>query len=681
MLIHGDAKAALIEKLEAEVRHHNALYWDLQRPEISDYDYDALVLRLKKLAPESPVLREMGPSPGAGEGAARVLGSEFRHTSPMLSLDKCYAPEDLAEWARSFEGSVVAMPKFDGIACALHYDGRGNLAVAATRGDGRVGDDITVNALAIKDIPPRVPSGGRAYEVRGEIYMRLSIFERFKAEGMANPRNLTAGAIKQKDRKKSAEYQLSFAAYDLIGGDEETQEQVLARLQELGFAKVDHLVLTRDTIFEGFEQFARWRPTLDYEIDGVVFKASSGKEQRRLGETSHHPRYALAYKFQGDSGLSTLKAVEWSVARTGAITPVAIVEPVALSGVTVTRASLHNAAFIAKLGLTLGAKVTLVRRGGVIPNVEFVVEAGTEPVLLPETCPSCDAPVTRVKDFLYCSAPRQCRRALIGQLAHFASTCDMLGFGDAILDQAFDARLLRGPADFYTLKWEDLARLERCGEKMAKKLVAEVDAKRSLGLATFLRALGLSELGKHVSAILADRYLTLDAVLAVTEEELAATHSIGETTARAVVTGLVEARPLIDALRAHVASVVIAVRDSAAGADRPLAQKSFVFTGKLTTLSRGEAEKRVRALGGAILSAVNKTLTYLVAGAERDGAKSTKQKSAEKLIAEGAPITVLSEEGLLELLAKIASARAASEERAAETAPQAAGEEPADPSK
>ena len=323
---------------------------------------------------------------------------------------------------------------------------------------------------------------------------------------------------------------------------------------------------------------------------------------------------------------------------------------------TVTRASLHNVAFIAKLGLTLGAKVTLVRRGGVIPNVEGVVEPGAEPVVIPTQCPSCGSNVVREKDFLYCTTPRTCRRAVIGQLSHYATTCDMLGFGDSILEQCYDASLLRTPADFYTLKWEALATLERSGEKIARKLVAEVDKKKSLEVGTFLRALGIGELGKHVSAILADRYHTLDAILAVTEEELAGTHGIGETIARSVVTGLAEARSEIDALRKHV--TIVEAKTEAGGAGRPLSGKSFVFTGKLQTLSRGEAEQRVRALGAAVLSGVSKSLSYLVLGQEKDGGKSTKQKAAEKLASQGEPIVILSEDELLALLNDLTSAGA-----------------------
>jgi DNA ligase (NAD+) len=630
-----------ITDLEKQIRHHNHLYWDEDRSELNDSDYDKLVVRLKEIASDSPVLVEMGPA------ARSAVGSEFRHAEPMLSLDKCYELETLAEWAGTIEGKIVAMPKFDGIACTLHYDASGRLRVAATRGNGLVGDDITANALGIGDIPARIV-GGAPLEVRGEVYMRLSLFAKFKAEGMANPRNLTAGAVKQKDANKSAAYGLSFAAYELLGSTEPTVVGQLERLALLGFPKIDFLVLERGEIARGFEQFERWRPTLDYEIDGVVFKADSVKEQRRLGQTSHHPRFAMAYKFQGEAGTSTLLAVEWSVARTGAITPIAVVEPIFLSGVTVTRASLHNAGFIDKLGLTLGAKVTLVRRGGVIPNVERVIEPGSPPVLLPDACPSCGSAVERGRDVLYCTKPSSCRRAVIGRLAHYASTLDIQGFGDAILEQAYDAGLLRQFADFYTLDWESLAKLERLAEKSAKKLVTEVDKKRAVPLAPFLRSLGLPELGKHVSTILAARYRTLEVVQHVTVEELSHTHSIGSTIANTVVVAIAEAKPTILALLRHV---TVQPEVGAGGASYgPLSGKSFVFTGRMMAFSRSEGEKRVRALGGAVQSSVRHGLDYLVVGADKSGPKSTKEKAADKAIAEGALLRVISEDDLLVML-------------------------------
>lgn len=627
-----------IAALEQEIRRHNQLYWDDDQPQISDYDYDQLVLRLKATKPDSSVLNELGPG--------RLFGAEFKHKSAMLSLDKCYSDEELAAWTADFEGDVLAMPKFDGIACSLHYDEAGKLVVAATRGDGVTGDNITANVLQIEDVPARIKFD-RPVEVRGEIYMRLSIFAKYKAEGMANPRNLTAGAVKQKDRQKSASYRLSFAAYDLIGTDETSMQGLLKHLVQLGFPPVDHDVLPKERALEGYQRFAKARPSLDYEIDGVVFKLDSMKEQRRLGVTGHHPRYALAYKFQGDTGIAMLEHVEWSVARTGAITPVAIVSPVFLSGVTVTRASLHNVAFIDRLGLTLHARLTVVRRGGVIPNVEFVTEPGDEPVAIPAHCPSCGKPTVRRRDFLYCSDPSTCKAAILGKLAHYADVTSMLGFGEAILEGGYEAGMLRDLADFYALTGGGLMTLARAGEKLAKKLTAEVDKARSLPLATFLRALGISDLGKKVSQILADRYRTLDAVLAVTQAELAATHGIGDIIAEHVVRGLADNAARIAALVKHV---TVTAPEATGGTDGPLSGKSFVFTGKLVAFSRSEAEKKVRTAGAAVLSSVTKQLDYLVVGADKTGGPSTKQKTADKLIAQGAGIKILSEDELTAML-------------------------------
>ncbi|MBP9114499.1 MAG: NAD-dependent DNA ligase LigA, partial [Polyangiaceae bacterium] len=511
---------------------------------------------------------------------------------------------------------------------------------------------ITQNAIRIKHLPTKIGLKG-PLEIRGEIYMLLSVFAKYKAEGMANPRNLTAGAIKQKDPEKSGAYGLSFAAYGVLGGPVERREiesfsGELDALREAGFTRIDYVKLSQEEAPEGYARFAKERTTLDYEIDGVVYKVDAHREQERLGQTSHHPRYALAYKFQGDAGVTTLREVEWSVARTGAITPVALVEPVALSGVTVSRASLHNVSFIDKLGLTLGAKVTLVRRGGVIPNVEHVVEAGPQPVAIPSVCPSCGAAVVRERDFIYCSSPSTCRSAVIGQLAHFASVLDMLGFGEALLEQSYDAGILRSFADFYRLQADQLLKLERAGEKLAKKLLGEVEKKRSLDLATFLRALGINELGKNVSEILATRYQTLERVRAASVAELAAEHSIGETIATSVVEGLQRSSDAIDDLLKYVK---FEARALSGGESGPLAGKSFVFTGKMVAFARNEGEKRVRNAGGSVLSSVTKALDYLVIGADKEGGKSTKEKAADKLVAEGGKLKILSEDEFLQMVA------------------------------
>ncbi len=364
----------------------------------------------------------------------------------------------------------------------------------------------------------------------------------------------------------------------------------------------------------------------------------------------------------------------------------AIVDPVSLSGVTVTRASLHHPGFIKKLGLTIGAEVVMMRRGGVIPNVEYVSKPGTEPVDVPSTCPSCGSATRWEKDFLFCTS-RTCKAVVIGSLSHYATAVDMLGFGDSVLEQAYDKGFLRQPADYYTLTVDQLAKLDRSGEKLAKKLVAEVDKKRTLDLATFLRALGFPELGKNVSKILSEKYRSLDDVLKVTEEEFSQVHGIGDTIARAVVQGLKDGAPIIDALRKHVT-----VRDfvppaapaaAAAGAKGSVfSGMTFVFTGKMGSLERKPAEDLVASLGGTALDAVNKALTYLVVGdLKKPGEKSSKEKAAEKHVAAGAPIKIISETDFLAMVEeakKKAPAPAAAPATATEPEPaKAADPEPA----
>jgi len=645
-------KTMTAEQVEAEVRHHNRLYWDLNQPEISDYDYDRLVRRLQELAPDSPVLESMGPS-DLGR-----FGTPVTHPVPMLSLDKCYSDEDLAAWSAKFEGDVVVTPKMDGIAASLRYDDRGVLVLAATRGSGVEGDDFTANARTIADIPGRLDAPG--IEVRGEVYMRLSVFRGF-SEQFSNPRNLTAGAIKHKDSSRCREYGLSFAAYDLLGGGVSTEVEKFSRLSALGFPRMEHRVVDRDRVRDGYEHFAAARDSLDFEIDGVVFKANRLDEQERLGFTAHHPRYAIAYKFQGDSASTTLRHVEWSVSRSGVITPVAHVEPVTLSGAEISRVSLHNAGFLHKLelhGRPPGARVMVTRRGGVIPHVEFVVEqapgdAPGEPVVFPTVCPSCGGPVVQDGDFLYCEDPDNCRTARIGAVAHYCKVLDIQGFGDKLLSQAYDAGVLRSPVDLYRLKVKDLVELERVGEKLATNLVQQVEEHRELELATFLRALGIEELGRHVSTILQERYETIDRVREATVEELAGIHTLGEIIARKVVGGLRERAELIDALLEHLVLRLPpdeAEPAPAGGSAGALSGKSVVFTGKLLAFERKEGQKRVKAAGGEAPSGVTKTLDYLVVGDGAEERESSKLKKAKKYVAEGAEIRIISESDFLKML-------------------------------
>lgn len=643
-----------VAQLENEIKHHNKRYWDDNAPEISDYDYDRLVNRLKAIAPSSPVLDDLGASKPKHTDLAVGDAPPVRHKARMLSLDKCYSNEELLKWTNDFAGKVVMSPKFDGSACSLHYDENGELVLAATRGDGEVGENITANVRTIKDIPQKIKE--RGWEVRGEVYMRLSVFEKYKEE-FANPRNLAAGALKHKDSKRSAAYGLSFAAYDLVGTSHASEEEKMKALAAAGFEPIERKVLEKSQLVAGYEELALRRSTLDFEIDGVVFKVDSCAEQRRLGATSHHPRYAIAYKFQGDSGTTIIRGIEWSVSRSGAITPVALVDPLTLSGVTVARASLHNTGFIDKLGLTKNATVVLMRRGGVIPNLEFVAKPGDVPLEVPTTCPSCGAPVRRDGDFLFCSKPRECRSAVIGQLSHYADCVGMLGFGDSLLAGAFDKGLLKRPADFYLLTERRLLTLDRTGSRLAKRLLREVDRARKLDLATFLRAFGMHEIGKKVSDLLAEKFETLEKIFSIDELDLSSIHGIGPVIARHAVSELAAMRDVIEDTRKHVELVALSDRPAASAAEvtrhgmvAVLAGKSFVFTGSLATLKRAEAERMVKDRGGIAAENVTKHLNYLVVGGQRTEEKSSKEKTADKWIEQGAKITIIDEKSFLAMV-------------------------------
>jgi len=617
--------ASEIKKLEKEIQHHNQLYFQKNKPEISDTKFDQLVRELKKHKPNSSVLSEIASD------IRDVSMKEFkkvRHTRFMLSLDKCYAEEEIQNWADKFEGEVVASPKIDGSAAELRYNENGELHLGATRGDGVVGEDITANVRMIKDIPQKIGEGG--LEIRGEIYMKLSIFKKFEGT-FANPRNLAAGALKQKDPRKTRDYQLSFFGYDVLGKEFKTEKEKGSFLKKIGIPMVETRIIPKEEMQEVYEQFLSKRERHDFETDGVVFRANNLSEQKRLGFTAHHPRYSIAYKFQGDFGKTTLMDVEWSVARSGVITPVGIVEPVELSGATVRHVSLHNYGLMKKLGLRKGSKVLMVRSGGVIPKLESVVEAGRGiPFKSPDQCPSCGFPSEVREDFLYCTNPKGCRRTKLGELEHFIKVIDCDGFGEKLIARLYDNGFVKDPAGFFKLTKEDLLELERMGEVLATKLIGNLKEKQKLPLDLFLRSLGIRELAKHASKILVKEFKTLKRVLKVKEEELAAIHTIGPVIAKEVVAGLKKKRGLIERLLKFVS--VVGARSPRPGAETaPLRGKTFLFTGSLLSMKRGEAENLVESKGGEIAGGVTKDLDYLVVG-DGGGAGSKLEKAKKKKV-------------------------------------------------
>jgi DNA ligase (NAD+) len=642
-----------VPALEALVRRHNAKYWDDDAPEIDDPTFDVLIEALRGKAPTSPALTELGPTKKPAIGFGDIV-----HRRPMLSLEKCYDDDTLMKWAATFRGPVVVTPKIDGLACALRYDAAGRLAIAGTRGDGKTGDAITDNVAGIAEVPRTVtlpPSAPSGLEVRGEVYMRISRFNAHYKGEKSNPRNLAAGALKTKDPRESAAYGLSFYAYDLLDAGCTTEQEKRRLLQALGFlVPPAEVVVDRADLPASFVRFVEICAGLDTETDGVVMKADSVSEQDRLGATAHHPRGAIAYKFQGESAQTVVRGVEWGVARTGVITPVVIVDPVFVSGVTVTRASLHNAGYAKKLGIGVGARVEIVRRGGVIPHVERLLAPPDAPLVMPAAWPGRDGPIDVVidRDFLVLKEPERCVDVVVSRVAHFTKVIDATGFGEKRLAQLVERGLVRTPADLYRLDEKTLAGLERMGEASARQLVDQMNKRRELTLPVFLTALGIDDLGPTVAESLVGHFHTVPALRAATTAALQEVHGIGAERAAGIVAGLAQLSGVIDAL---LAEVTIVQPRAPTATDAPLSGKSVVFTGTMAVLDRKTAQKKVQAVGGKTPSSVTAELDYLVIGDEdsallSDTEKSTKHKAAEKLIAKGSALQIISEREFLALL-------------------------------
>ncbi len=640
-----------VEDLESAVQFHNKAYWVDNNAVISDEDFDRLVEALRTKAPQSPVLDAIGPE-GAAEGF-EFEGEKVAHDPPMLSLDKCYDEATLLKWFGKFDGEVVVSPKVDGVAVCIRYDQNGDLIIGSTRGNGTVGELITENVKRIVDVPLKISDG--PLEVRGEAYLPLDVF-RAKFEGeYSSPRNLTAGALKQKDPEKTRRFEVHFFAYDAIGREFQSENEKMLFLAKLGFSEVESTVVHVDGLQAAYDDISARRASLNYETDGLVYKVNSIEEQERMGFTAHHPRYAIAYKFQGDAGQSVLREIHWSVSRTGAINPVGVVDPVDLSGATVTRCSLHNLSIMDKLGgdkgLTLNSKVLMVRRGGVIPHLERVLEAGDIPVELPSECPFCGAPTRRDGDILVADHQPNCRGSRLKELEHFATVMEIKGFGPKILETLYEAELVTAPVDFFAITPEDLMSLERVGRKLAEKLVEKIRERRKPRAEVFLRALGIDELGNHVSKILAQRYDSIEAILDIKEEELASIHTIGDIIAQKVCSGLEHRREDILEL-AEILEIQFIKEEPK---DGELRGKKFLFTGAMESMSRKDAQKKVQALGGETPSGVIKDLDYLVIGDAdlekfKGGWRTNKLEKAEAYNRDGGDIKIIGETEFLGLI-------------------------------
>ena len=640
-----------LESLRREIDHHNELYYQKAQPEISDYEFDMLLEKLKKLEAEHPeLITPDSPTQRVG-GKADSL-RPFTHTVPLMSLDNSYDLDELKAFTqrceRLAEGrklEYVAELKIDGLSVALHYE-NGVLAVGATRGDGTTGDEVTQNVRTIRSVPLRLKKdgAGRA-EIRGEVFLSRSQFAKINAElemqgekTFANPRNCASGTLRMLDSQVVASRRLDMFPYDVLRGRQKmfaTHWDNFEWLAANGFHVNPHRALCTnyEELCEFVEQMEPMRDELDYEIDGVVVKVNSTALQEEFGSTTKAPRWAIAYKYPARTAATKLLDIRVQVGRTGALTPVADLEPVLLAGTTVARASLHNEDEIKRLGILLGDTVEIEKSGEIIPQVLRVIEAkrdGTEREYhFPTECPECGSPALRPEGeaIRRCSNPI-CPAKVKARILYFASrkAMDIEGLGDVLVEMLVKSGRIKDVADLYTLTVEEIANLERKAEKSAVKLIDQIEASKTRGLQRLLYGIDIRHVGERYAKILAKHFRSIDKLAAATVEELDDIHEIGLAVAVSVHEWF--RNPLhIDLIeRLRSAGVKMETDGAAIQADERFAGKTFVLTGKLENYTRDEAASLIEARGGRVSSSVSKKTDYVVAG-EDAGSKLTKAES------------------------------------------------------
>jgi DNA ligase (NAD+) len=671
------AAAERAEELRAELRRHEHLYYVLDAPEITDAAYDALMNELKRIEAEHPeLLTPDSPTQRVGGKPAEGF-RKVRHSRPLLSLDNAYSAEELGEWdtrVRELAGELpveyVAELKMDGLSVALHYaaaeDGAARLTTGITRGDGQTGEDVTSNIRTIRSVPLTIPAvrlkkAGlpSAFEVRGEAVMPEAAFERLNEEreqqGLppaVNPRNAAAGTLRTLEPGVVANRRLDFYAYFLLVEAEywpQGQRATLDALAALGFRVNPHrkLVHTVEEMVQFIDAAEAKRATLGYEIDGVVLKVDSHATQQRLGYTGRAPRWAIAYKFTAKSGMTQVMGITVQVGRTGKLTPVAELAPVFIGGTTVSRATLHNADFIERLGLKLGDWVKVERGGDVIPKVVEVIEdadhaRGAEAFAFPAVCPECGSAVVRIEGEVdYRCVNADCPAKLRESLLHFGarSVMNIEGFGEAVVQQLLDRGLVRSVADLYTLTKEQLEGLDRFAEKSAHTLFEEINKSKQAGLARVLMGLGIRFVGERTAELLAEEFGSIDSLAAATAEELGRVEEVGPRISQAILEFF--AQPANQALIASLREAGVDMTAEKKERSSKLAGLTFVLTGTLPTLTRDEAKAMIEAAGGKTAGSVSKKTSYVVAG-EEAGSKLDKARELK--------VPVLDEAGLLALL-------------------------------
>jgi DNA ligase (NAD+) len=656
-----------VERLRRELEQHNYRYHVLDDPEISDAEYDDLFRRLEALEGEHPEL-VTPDSPTQRVGAAPASGFEtVTHRTQMLSLQNAMTREELDEFdarIRKFLGrdaiAYAGEPKMDGVAVDLVYED-GALVVGATRGDGVTGENVTANIRTIASVPLRLRTTTRkapkVLEVRGEVYFPLEAFRALNREReeagqpvFANPRNATAGSLKQLDSRVTASRALDLVCHGagaIDGASFATHTELLAALGDWGLKPVPRSrpLATVDDVAAYYEDLGGRRDQLRYEIDGVVVKVDDLGLQRRLGQVSRSPRWAVAWKFKPRQAETTVLNIFPSVGRTGVLTPAAELEPVAVGGVTVRNASLHNMDEVERKDIRIGDRVLLERAGDVIPYVVKVLDekrTGQERrFTMPEQCPVCGSKVVRPEDEVaYRCTGIDCPARIKQTLQFFAhrGAMDIEGLGEKLVAQLVDKGIVKHLPDIYRLDEATLTDLERMGEKSAANLLAQIERSKKTTLPRFLTALGIRQVGEATAKALADHFRTLDAVMDAPALALQEVRDVGPEVAASIRTFFDEPRnrSLVERLRA--AGVQPAAVERRTG---PLDGKKFVLTGGLVAMTRPEAQRRIEALGGRVVTSVSKETDYVVVGADA----GSKLKKAEKL-----KVPTLDEDAFLELL-------------------------------
>ena len=642
------ADTSRIEELTSAIKYHRELYYNHSAPEISDAKFDELWDELKTIDPENPVLSEVGPEPLPGT-------VKVEHMFPMRSLDKGVNDEDITHFVTqsTFGGKrYLAQPKLDGSALSLEYVS-GNLHRAATRGSGERGEDVTLNAKQVANIPLRLKLPVDCH-IRGEVVMPLKTFEEKYREVSPNPRNLCSGALRQKhgDGKADAS-DLVFCAYDVkfvnSPPDVNYDSELLDLLKnKIGIEPAPWTIFESETpqkeMIEHTREWSIKRESYPFEIDGIVFKLDDLDQRENLGMTAHHPRWALAWKFPSQKAESVLLGVDWQTGRTGVVTPVARIAPQTVGGVTVENVTLHNVGEVERLNLMIGNKVTITRRGDVIPKIienhgpatiedlqnrfhadgtPFVSDLPDGQVIVPESCPACDRTLSIDGAFLRCTS-LDCSARTSRALIYWCRSLEMDGIGEKLIETLLEKGLIENIRDLYSLTHNQISSLERMGEKSANNVISELNKTKKLELSKFLHALGLERIGPEVATVISQHFSSLQKLLLWVDEgtndELTEIDGIGDKVAEIFRNGITSRRSLIEQL-----SEIIEIEDEAKAASGIFDGKTFCITGSLSR-PRKEIALFIKNLGGKVVGSVSSDLDILIAG-EKAGSKLSKAQS------------------------------------------------------